>query len=369
MKVLHLIENIRFGGANRGVFTSAKHSKRLYGHEHTIIPMRSDDLAATDNGIAMAHANGMRTVVWPDKADYHKEVEQADVVLVQWWGSTCMLGLRYKNMMPCRLATLYHVAGTKDADANMNIITPIEPAWPDINVAVSMHTYDKVFADLPDERKAFVLAGGGGDFERFTHGRDPIPHGGFRVGLSCSLSFDKLYREWVHMSIAARTPATFRSCGIGRHEKAIKQEVSELAPGRFVFRGLLEDNDYGDEIRTWDVVGYPTVRDAAPVGLMDAMWFGVPPIVFAHTAPARMVVDGETGLLVHSDKEYIAALEYLYHRPDKRAEMSENAREYAGQHFGAENNASAFEELLQRLIVLPKRRHYSKTQMREEGIS
>ena len=157
MKVLHLIENIRFGGANRGVFTSAKLSRRLYGHEHTIIPVRSDSLAATDRGIAMAHASGMRTVVRPDKATFHKEVEQADVVLVHWWGSTDMWTLRYRNMVACRLAILYHVAGTKDADMNMNIITPIELDWPDINVAVSMHTYDKAFADLTSQAQRETL--------------------------------------------------------------------------------------------------------------------------------------------------------------------------------------------------------------------
>ena len=156
MNVLHLTENIRGGGATWGIFHSAKYSKRLYGHEHTVMAMRPDSLAASDQGIADARAHGMRPVVRPEKAEFHKEVEQADVVLIQWWGSHAIWSLRYRNMVACRLAILYHVAGTKDADMNMNIITPVELDWPDINVAVSMHTYDKVFAGLPDGRKAFV---------------------------------------------------------------------------------------------------------------------------------------------------------------------------------------------------------------------
>jgi len=368
MNVLHLIENLRGGGANRGVFAAAKYSGRLYGHKHVIMTIRADSLAASDETLVAARANGLYPIVGFEKEDFHREVERADVVLLHWWGSPYLWNLRYQNMLPCRLATVYHIAGTVGADLNENIVTPTELDWPDINVAASMHTFDVVFANLPPERKAFVLGGGGGDFERFTGSRDPIPHDGFRIGITCSMAYNKLYRRWLHMNLAARIPAMFRACGDGRHLKYIQQEANELAPGRFVFCGFLAGDAYGHEIGTWDAMGYPTIRDAAPVGLMEAMWFGVPPIVFAHTASARMVVDGETGLLAHSEQEYIAGLEYLYHCPERRLEMGQNAREYASSHFGAQNNAPVFEELLQRLAALPKRRHYSQTQKREEGI-
>lgn len=376
MRVLHLIENLRGGGANRGVFAAAKYSNRFYQHEHTIIPVRSDGGAATNRGLAMARHSEMRPAVFYDwqtdkamKAAFHAEIAAADVVLIHWWGSNYLWGLRYCNMPPCRLGIIYHVAGTAEADLNENIITAVELGWPDINIAASRYTYDRVFAGLPEERKAFVLAGGGGDFERFTCPRDPIPHEGFRVGLTCSLAFNKLHRQWVHMSIATDMPdAVFVACGSGRHHRTIEAEAEELAPGRFEFKGFLEDDDYGSEMRTWDAMGYPTIRDAAPVGLQEAMWFGVPPIVFKHTAPAYMVEDFETGLLVNSGQEYIQALEYLYHNPTEQQRLSANARTYAERYFGAHNSAPALEDVLQRLASLPKRPHYSQTQKRQEGL-
>jgi glycosyltransferase involved in cell wall biosynthesis len=116
-------------------------------------------------------------------------------------------------------------------------------------------------------------------------------------------------------------------------------------------------------------MAYPTIRDATPAGLQETMWFGVPPVVFADTAPAYMVQDGVTGLLVRTEQQFVDRHTMLWQRPGLRLELGRNARQYAEEHFDPVKNAPDFEALLQRLAALPKRRHFSQAQLNKEKIA
>ncbi|WP_273247207.1 glycosyltransferase, partial [Limnospira indica] len=136
----------------------------------------------------------------------------------------------------------------------------------------------------------------------------------------------------------------------------MKQEAEQLgASEKFNFRGFVED--IKSEIEKFDVYGYPLCEDtyaAAELNLQEVMYGGVPPVVFPHGGIRSLVMNNYTGLVVDSELEYSQALEYLYHHPEERSRLGDNAREYAKQIFGAENAAKELNPIYEKLMELPK---------------
>jgi glycosyltransferase involved in cell wall biosynthesis len=124
---------------------------------------------------------------------------------------------------------------------------------------------------------------------------------------------------------------------------------------KIVFRGFT--NNVAQALGEIDVFGYPLREDtyaASELVIQEAMYCGVVPVVFPHGGLKRLVQDKETGLVVHTEREYAAAIEYLYNHPDERMRISENARRYARATFGAEHAAQKVHSVYQQLLQKPK---------------
>jgi tetratricopeptide (TPR) repeat protein len=108
-----------------------------------------------------------------------------------------------------------------------------------------------------------------------------------------------------------------------------------------------------------DVYGYPIsphTSAGSELNLQEAMYGGIPPVVFPYANLKWIVEHEQTGLVVHSELEYKQAIEYLYHHPQERARLGRNAHDYAKTRFGAENTARELHAIYQRLLELPKRK-------------
>jgi len=223
----------------------------------------------------------------------------------------------------------------------------------DVNVACGRYTYYDVpvFAALPQSRKAFVLAGA--DFERLSNVKSD-GHGGYHVGFVCSRSFTKVYRRYISMSAAANVPGIrFILAGGGRHGAEFEREAQDH-PGKFEFLGRVPDSEIGGAYSRFDVLGHPVYSEGSGLALQEAAYCGLPAVVFPNGGIRYLVIDDYTGLWVQSEQEYTAALESLGNDSALRGRLSKNARQFAKQMLGAANAAPYFEQLLQRMIELPK---------------
>ncbi|PNW34118.1 UNVERIFIED_CONTAM: hypothetical protein BEN50_18330 [Euhalothece sp. KZN 001] len=184
----------------------------------------------------------------------------------------------------------------------------------------------------------------------------PKPHDTFNVGFIGSLSFAKMHRNYVSMSASVEIPnVRFVACGGGAID-FLKQEAQQLgALEKFEFRGFVED--IKSEIELFDVYGYPLCEDtyaAAELNLQEAMYGGIPPVVFPYGGVRKLVIDNYTGFVVRSELEYKQAIEYLYHHPEERKRLGKNAQEYAKQIFGAENAAKQLNPIYEQVLEIPK---------------
>lgn len=349
--VLHIMPWVCLGGATRAMVATAKYSAQLGSFEHRIISLQTADPVAAE----MAKEAGMLVLAPPDRAAILQEIEKADLVHVHYWNQPQMFEFLQSELPAMRLLTWFHVAGKYPPQ----VITKELVDCADFAIPCNPYSYElPVFQNLPAEvrLKKIGMVYDAADFARVSDVQ-PKPHTTFNVGYIGSVSFSKMYRNYVPMSAKIDIPnLRFVVCGGGIEDYLLQQARELGAAERFDFRGFVEDIKSVVEI--FDVYGYPLCEDtyaAAELNLQEVMYAGVPPVVFPHGGIKRLVIDNYTGLVVRSELEYKQAIEYLYHHPEERARLGRNAKEYARQIFGAENAAKALNPIYERLMKLPKR--------------
>jgi len=349
--ILHIIQGLYCGGSGRALTATAKYSAKLGGFQHRVISLQS----AAPGAMEMAQEAGISVLDAPDRSTLLGEIERADIVHLHVWNHPQMYDFLRSELPAMRLLMWFHIAGDKPPQ----VLTRELVDYADFALACSPYTYEHpVFQHLSPEvkLKKTGMVYGATDFQRLSNLK-PKPHDTFNVGYIGNVSFGKMYQNYVPMSAQIDIPnVRFVVCG-GGMENYLWQQAQQLgAAERFEFRGFVEDIKSVLEIL--DVYGYPLREDtyaASELNLQEAMYAGVPPVVFPYGGIKRLVIDNYTGLLVDSELEYKQAIEYLYHYPEERARLGHNAQEYARQIFGAENAAKALNPIYERMMEWQKR--------------
>lgn len=354
LKVLHVIEALSLGGAGRALIGLAKYSRARDGHRHAVLPLslQYSDPAA----IELAGAAGIELVPAVSAEERARAMADADIVQVHWWNSPRVQDFCRAPLPEGRFISWMHIAG----DRMPQVITAELLSFFDISVACSAYTYQNdaiqgLPTDVRLERTAMAFAGT--DFARLA-GASLKPHQGFVVGYVGTVDFVKMHRNYVAMSARISVPdIRFVVCGTGGHVQVLREEAQALgAAAKFEIKGYV--SDIRPELERFDVYGYPLCEDtyaAAELNLQEALYLGVPAVVFPYGGVSLLVLDGFTGLVVRSEREYAEAIEFLYREPAERARLGANAKNYAQQMFGAENAAKSFSEVYKRAMTVPKR--------------
>lgn len=351
IKILHIIQELTTGGAALAMIAIAKYSSRSGNFHHSVISL----LPASDEAVKLAKDSNMVIYNNPDRTTILEEIKKTDIVHVNFWNNTEIYELLRSNLPEMRLLIWFHIAG----DNPPQIITRQIVDFADFALACSPYTYNQLpIQNLPEkirlEKTGMVY--GATDFERISNISLKL-HNTFNVGYIGTVNFIKMHRNYVSMSASINIPdIKFIVCGRGI-ENFLKQEAQQLgALEKFDFRGYV--NDIKSVIEILDVYGYPLCEDtyaASELNLQEVMYAGVPPVVFPYGGVKLLVINEKTGLIVDSELEYKQAIEYLYHHPEERKRLGNNAREYAKQVFGAENAAKKLNPIYEKMMKKPKK--------------
>jgi glycosyltransferase involved in cell wall biosynthesis len=300
----------------------------------------------------LARRAGIELLFQPDQETIHREIEQADIVQFYFWNNpTCYEFLR-TPLPPMRLLVWSQVIG----NTVPQIITRKLVEFADACVVTS-----RASLELPvfQEGKPATYIYGIADFNRVAN-TQPRPHDTFNISYIGTLNFAKLHRLFIPMSAAVDIPEVrFIMCGAG-HEALLEQARAIGAEAKFEFRGFVENIKPVLEIS--DVFGYPLCAEtsaSSEKSLQEALWAGVPPVVFSHPGVDHLVQHEQTGLIVRSELEYQAALERLYYEPELRRRLGEQAQQYAREHFDGRRAAANFDALYDQLMGQPRHlRHW-----------
>jgi hypothetical protein len=149
--------------------------------------------------------------------------------------------------------------------------------------------------------------------------------------------------------VLAGSPAEFRPLS--------RQSERLGIADRLDFRGYVED--VGAILADLDVFGYPLCEgnySAGELVLQEAMYAGVPPVVFPYGGAGAIVEHDRTGIVARSADEYRRAIERLHRRPDERRRLGLAARAHADRWFGTKNAGPRLRRQYARALARPKRR-------------
>ena len=349
--ITHVIQELSRGGGARATMYLAHYHQKLTGAKHQIVSL----LPADPNAVQIARDLGIEVKVTSDTATLHTILEVSDIVQVSWWNAVDIYQFLKMRLPACRLLGWFHVGG----QAAPQVITNKLADFFDLSLACSPFTrgHPSLVSAAAEDPKRVGMVYGATDFSRIGS-IAKIPHTGFNIGYIGTVDFIKMHPAYVRMSAAANiSDAQFMLCGSGEGIPAIIHQAKQLQSERkFRYLGYVEDMPA--LLSVLDAYGYPLREDtyaASEMNLQEIMYAGIPAVVFPYGGIKDLIIDGVTGLIASTEREYSQALEFLYHHPEQRARIGEKAREYATMFFGAENAAKSIAPLYSQLLEQPKR--------------
>lgn len=351
VSILHITQGLSRGGASRCLIGTARLGLDRY--RHAIVPLNPSE---TDPQVAAyAREQGIEVLEGLSREDLLLRIESADIVQINWWNTPEMDDFLRSSLPPTRLIVWGHVGG----DSPPQVITDEILMFSDRFVGASPYTLRcQAISRMSDElrRKKTRMMYGAADFSRLA-GLTPVPHQGFNIGYIGTIDFVKMHPKFVEMSASVKVDEVkYLVCGHG-HIELLRQQAQALGQeSKFEFLGYVED--VRSVIQILDVFGYPLTPDtyaASELTLQEVMYSGIPPVVFGAGGIRDLVINDFTGIVVRDEVEYAQAIEHLYHTPEERKRLGENARNYAEQIFRIERSSDRFIQLYDEVMSEPKR--------------
>jgi glycosyltransferase involved in cell wall biosynthesis len=140
--------------------------------------------------------------------------------------------------------------------------------------------------------------------------------------------------------------------GSGPEESALREEVKKLGLADCV-KFLTWQTDIAPTLARWDVFVLPSIEDASPIAVIEAMAAGLPVIATNVGGVPDIVEDGKTGLLVPpADPVALAeSLARLLGDPGERQQFGLAGRARAREKFSQESMVSAVAAIYDRLLA------------------
>jgi len=352
IKIVHIIDNLNNLGASLGTLIAAGYSQKNSIFKHSILSLSPPSMEA----LTKAHNYKIEVVYFSSNKDQNNYLQHADIVQVEWWNNPLINKFLCSDFPPVRLIIWVRVNSFSSGHYFPSAFIEIADH---VMITTERTLYDGLFKTLPfDTRKKVSVMLAGADFKKLK----PIQkkdNSTFTVGYIGSLSFVKMHRNYVSMSAAADIKSVkFLVFGTGRKtdiEKRKQQAIDHGLSHKFTFSGYIEAINV--QLQKFDVFGYPLEKDtyaASEKSLQEAMYMGIPPIVFPHGGIPYLVKNNETGLIVHTEREYSEALEFLFHNNSIRKKLGYNAHIYAKNNLGIKNQIKKLHEVYFKVIKVSK---------------
>jgi glycosyltransferase involved in cell wall biosynthesis len=342
-KIVHIIDRLSSGGASRAAITHARECARKSGDRHEIISLNDAERPARE----LAESFGIRVISQPARETLVPAVEAADIVHIHFYNTPAIYNFFNLQLPPSRRLLWAHISGFTPPQ-----LLPIDIAKRVDYVVLTSEESRKLPAAIELSRRgrspAVIVAGA--DFTRLE-GIKTRPHGRFTAGYIGTIDPVKMYPRFVELSAAIEVEdIKFLVCG--GNADYLRDKIGELsAEHKFELKGYVAD--IAPLLEVMDVFGYPLAKETYSTtdqSLQEAMYAGVPPVVFDHGATSKMVRHNHCGIVATSEEEYRRAVEFLAKNPKKRAELARNAQQFAQTEFGVMKTSPQLDDVYRMLM-------------------
>lgn len=353
MKILHLIPRLIGGGPERSILTVAAESADLGVTHHRTFAVL--DVPVTPRLLIAARKLDIRVVIRPDPETLRQLIAEADVLEIEYWNHPLLTALlRHVELPPARVIVCSHILGTSAPQ----ILTAELGRFADRLIFTSELTRSSAAARTAGDAGIpidviFAIS----DMNRLV-GFARQSHDGCVFGYLGTVNDAKMHPRFAEMAASARHPdVRFLIYGGGGGGKALRQRLVDLGLGdRAAVMGHTED--IRAAFQQMDVFGYPLTEHTSATSekaLQEAMWVGIPPLVFDHGGVRLLVEHEHTGLVVSTEAEYVASIDRLAGDAALRERLGKNAQSFARQRFDPLTWTRKTIDMLEQVAAEPKR--------------
>jgi glycosyltransferase involved in cell wall biosynthesis len=368
MKILHLLDSVNRGGAETQVLDICRNAAR-FGFEMTLVTAGGGVLENDfrDSGVEFIRLDRKLPVDVYFASQLRKIIKERGIEVVHGYQAVDGLHLYLATRGLRKVKRVLSFQGFIPGRKNRITAKVIAPRM-DANVSVSKSLMTYLREEIGIKR-----------FENFHvvyNGADPArlqPTGG-SIKHELNLSADTLLAGMVANFTSDPTKDQLTIC------RALPRVIEQCPNLHFVFAGRVADGaedkmaeclevcitsgivehvhflgarpDVPDILDELDLFVFSSRQEGFPVAVSEAMLAGVPLIV-SDIEPLREAVrDGDLGFLFEAgDREDLGAkIVGLLGDETKRAELAENAREYARENFSIDAHIRALMDLYSRVL-------------------
>lgn len=234
----------------------------------------------------------------------------------------------------------------------------IVPKAADQSVAVSASLRDELCRTYRIGEDVFEVIHNGinlGDFETFNNRRKPAPDKKIHLFYGGRLYYRKGIAHLLRIiSSLARGMSEdmfdLQIFGRGPLENSLKRYVAQHKLSEMVaFRGHVSREVFLRSLSDCDIVCFPSLYEACPLLLMEAMAMRRPVIAFDRPFSREILGDESAGLLASDERDYASKLVSLMKSKDDRLESGRRLRSKAAS-FDSAITASAYSGVYERLF-------------------
>lgn len=277
---------------------------------------------------------------------------EADAVVVHWWNHPLMYKWLTGGRWPAaRVMFWSHVSGR----AAPQPVTAALACFPDLFAVanpIGLKLPALAAAAARNRLRLLFSTAGVGHMA----GAAPEAHRDFRVGYLGTVDYAKMHPDFIDLCLSVDLPEAVFAVAGGPEHAALRLQIERRGVAhRFEIPGPVDDPL--PFLSTLDVFGYPLNPDHYGTGeqvLIEAQAAGIPPVVLAGGAEQYVVEHEVTGLVATSAGDYGRQIKRLSDVPELRLKLSRQAAARARERFGLEKLVTAFETILDELLLLPK---------------
>jgi glycosyltransferase involved in cell wall biosynthesis len=349
--IVHVVPRLAMTGPVRGIAAEAKYATRLGIDRRQRVVALERELSPA--AVLLLRREGVDLTVRPDPDELDDVLRAADLVLVRFWNCPSMFEFLLRPLPATRMVAWIETQGL---DPPQVVPDALVDFVDDVLLTTSV-TQASPAVRRRSPSSAALVAPGIADMDRLEH-FEPIEHDDFVVGYVGTVNAGKLHPRFVELCAAVDVPdARFVVYGAGGGEDALRTEAAACGMAdRFEVRGHTED--IAAALGEMDVFGYPLRPDtyaSSEKAIQEAMWVGVPPVVFPFGGVGELVRDGVDGLVADDEAQYVRHLERLATDPALRTRLGTAARRRAREVFDPSALTARLDEFIAGALAAPKR--------------
>ena len=339
MKILHILPRMIGGGPERSVLALASEMASLGDPCKNVIAVL--DTPISRNMLLAARRLKIDVAVRPDQAVLQHLIIDADIVQIHYWNHPALLALlRGMKFPPARVIVCSCILGLTAPQ----VLTEAIGRFADALVLTSEASGESAGAVAARANGRLVVVLPGVADMRRLDGFTRRSHDDCVVGYLGVVNDAKMHPHFAQMAARVTHPSVrFLICGGGGGEDSLRRDLEALGLGpRTEIIGPVEN--IRPVFERMDIFGYPLAEQTyatSEKALQEAMWVGLPPVVFPHGGVRLLVQHERTGLVAQTESDYVAAIDRLAGDAGLRSHLGAEARKFARLHFDPRRWAQA----------------------------